>query len=153
MKNLLETYFPFVFPIFFPVFFALVWLGVTTLLGFLSGWYALMQQYPDREDRPFLRLTWLSGQMGLVAMRGVLNVSVCPAGLRIGMLRAFGIFSRDFFVPWGEIKVARKDWLLGQRVELTFGNPPIGKLNIPAVVADQLAAASLGRWPKLHPAT
>ena len=41
-------------------------------------------------------------------MQGILKIGVCPSGLRIGIMRAFGPFSRNFFVPWEEIKVERK---------------------------------------------
>src|ERR1700704_783990 len=113
--DLLLTY----FPLFFPIFFAVVWLGVTTLLGFLSGWFALMQQYPDRDEKPLLQLNWESGMMGTIGvnMRNVLKIGVCPSGLRIGMLRVFGLFCRDFFVPWRDISVAKKDWFLWPMTE------------------------------------
>jgi hypothetical protein len=129
-----------------------MWLTITTVLGLLSGWYFLMIRYPNREETELLRLKRLSGSMGLgVNMNRILNISVCRTGLRIGMMRVFGIFCRDFFVPWEEISVNRKDGFFGQNAQLQFGNPSRGRFRIPSYVADQLARASLGRWPERGP--
>jgi hypothetical protein len=136
----------------FPIFFVLLWLTITTVLGLLSGWYFLMTRYPNREEEELLSLKGLSGSMGLwVRMNRILNISVCPTGLRIGMMRVFGIFCRDFFVPWEEIRISRKNGFLGQIAELQFGNPPAGTLRIPSHLADRLARASLGRWREPGP--
>ncbi len=144
MDNLIKQY--------FPIFFVLMWLMVTTLLGLLSGWYFLMHKYPNREEEELLKLKYQSGLMGLgVGMRGVLNISVCPSGLRIGIIKIFGIFCRDFFVPWEEIKVNRKDWYFWQTVNLRFGNSALGKLSISAHIADRLARSALGHWPEVGP--
>jgi hypothetical protein len=136
----------------FPVFFVLLWLTITTALGIFSGWYLLMFSYPNREEKELLRLKNLSGSMGLgVRMNRILNISACPSGLRIGMMRVFGIFSRKFFVPWEEIRVRRKNGFFGQNAVLQFGNPSRGRLVIRSYIADRLARASLGRWPEPAP--
>ena len=147
MDALIKQYFPFIFP----VFFVTLWLLVTTLLGLFSGWYLLMRKYPNREEEPLLQLKWQSGMMGLVGMSRILNIAVCPSGLRIGMMRIFGLFCRDFFVPWQDIAVVRKDRFFWQTAELHFGPPPQATLSIPVHVADRLARASLGRWPEPGP--
>jgi hypothetical protein len=41
-------------PQYFPAFFILMWLGITTLLGFLSGWFFLMSRYPNRKEQALL---------------------------------------------------------------------------------------------------
>jgi len=120
MNNAVKQYFPF----FFPLAFVLLWLLVTTLVSYLSGWYFLMDKYPNRKEDELLQLKKQSGFMGLwVSMHGILTISVCPSGLRIGIMKIYGIFCRDFFVPWEEIKVERKDWFFWQGAELQFGNP------------------------------
>jgi hypothetical protein len=137
------------FAIVFPIFFAAMWLAVTTLLGALSGWYALMQRYPDREEKPLLHLWGQSGTMGAgVGMSGILKLSVCPSGLRVGMFRVFGVFCHDFFVPWEEIRIRRKTWLFMALAELRFGDGASGKLTVQSNVADQLARAAGGDWPE-----
>jgi hypothetical protein len=135
--------------IFFPLYFAALWLTVTTLLAALSGWFGLMARYPDRTDVPSLRIRGQSGMMGLgVGMHGILTLSVCPSGLRVGMMRVFGPFCRSFFVPWEDIAVIRKKMIVWPFAELRFGTPAVGKLRISAHVADRLARAASRHWPE-----
>ncbi len=148
MDSLIKEY----TPLLFPVFFVLLWLVATTTLGLLSGWYSLMRKYPNREDEALLETRFQAGLMGWwISMGGILNISTCHSGLRIGIMRIFGPFSRDFFVPWEEIRVARKDWFFWQSAELQFGNPPIGRLIISAHIADRLARSIFGHWPEAGP--
>jgi len=138
--------------IFFPFFFVALWLTVTTILALLSGWFRLMEVYPDQSDEPILRLRGQSGTMGLgVGMNGVLILSVCPTGLRVGMMRVFGPFCRDFFVPWESIAVVRKTTLFWPIAKLQFGNPAVGTLSVSVHVADRIARAAVGRWPEAGP--
>jgi hypothetical protein len=74
-------------------------------------------------------------------MRGILILSVCPTGLRVGMMRIFGPFCRDFFVPWESIAIIRKTVLFWPVAKLQFGNPVVGTLSIRA----HAAAGSLAR--------
>lgn len=128
---------------YFPLFFVGIWVAVTILSGFLTGWYALMRQYPDRPEDPLLKLRWQSGSMGLsIRLNGILTLSACPSGLRVGMLRLFGIFCRDFFVPWGEISVTRRARFFRQVAELQFGSPPAGRLTLSTSTVDDLRRAA-----------
>jgi len=145
MDEPIKTY----FPILFPIFFACLWVLVTTLLGALSGWYYLMRKYPDRAETPLLQLKNQSGMMGIIRMARILNIAVCPSGLRIGIMKIFGIFSRDFFIPWQEIRVIRKDRFFWRTVELHFGE--FGTLRIQAYVADRLARSAQSLWPEPSP--
>ncbi|MFM9863009.1 MAG: hypothetical protein ACKVRO_05330 [Micropepsaceae bacterium] len=140
----METALPFLFP----VLFAALWFGVTSLLGWWSGWYALMERYPDKSsESASLKLTWQTGAMGPgVNYKSVLKLGVCPSGLRVGVLRFFGFFARDFLVPWREIKVKRSPWFWNDVAELSFGNT--GKLVVLAATADRLAAAAGKQWPE-----
>jgi hypothetical protein len=138
--------------IFFPLLFVALWLTVTTILDLLSGWFTLMTKFPDQASEPILRIRGGSGTMGLgVSMRGILTLSVCPSGLRVGMMRIFGPFCRDFFVPWEDVAVTRKTILFWPVVKLKFGNPVVGTLSIAAHAADRLARAAKGRWPETGP--
>jgi hypothetical protein len=137
---------------YFPIFFILMWVGITSLLGLVSGWYSLMRQYPDQPEEPLLKLPWQSGSMGRsVSFGGVLTLSACPSGLRAGMLRIFGIFCHDFFVPWNEITVTRKTRFFFPVAELKFGTPATGRLTIAARIADQLVGAAGQRWAEPGP--
>ena len=140
-------------PIAFPLAFAVFWLAITSALAVMSGWFGLMQQYPDRPEQPLLRLRGQSGSMGAMAVRfgGLLRLEVCPSGLRVGMMRLFGPFCRDFFVPWSEIKVERRSWLFVPLVDLNFGSVGAGRLSVRALTADRLAAAAGPLWPERGP--
>lgn len=140
------------FAIGFPFFFAGMWLMVTTILAWLSGWFRLMTEFPDQPIEPLLQLRSQSGKMGLgVSMRGILILGVCPTGLRVGMMRIFGPFCRDFFVPWENIAVIRKTHSIWPVAKLQFGNPVIGTLSVPAHAADKMAQAAMGGWPEAGP--
>jgi hypothetical protein len=129
-----------------------IWLTVTTTLAYLSGWFRLMEAYPDCPSEPVLRLRGQGGTMGSgVRMSGILTLSVCAPGLRVGMTRLFGLFCRDFLVPWENITVARKATLFGPAAKLQFGNPVVGTLQIPSHIADRLANAAMERWPESGP--
>lgn len=125
--------------------FALLWLGICTLLGLLSGWYGLMRRYPDRPEAALLTLKNQSGTLGMVGMRGALRLSVCASGLRIGLLRLFGPLSRDFLVPWRSISVSRKDRLLWRTATLDFGPE---RLTLRSEVVDRMARAAGNYWPE-----
>ena len=112
MDNLIKHY--------FPLYFVLLWLVVMTVLNLLSGWYSLMFRCPNREEKELLKLKHQSGLMGWVSMRGILNISVCPSGLRIGIMKILGIFCRDIFVPWEEIRIERMDVFFGKRLNFNW---------------------------------
>ncbi|HEV2562915.1 MAG TPA: hypothetical protein VGT78_12315 [Rhizomicrobium sp.] len=80
-------------------------------------------------------------------MSRILRLDPCPSGLRVGIWKLFGPFSKDFFVPWDEIRIERKNWFLFKVAELRFGND-VGKLSLFGHVADRLARSVPGHWPE-----
>jgi hypothetical protein len=67
------------------IYFAFIWLTMSIILGFLSGWYSLMIIYPDRQDEVLLQAQDQSGSMGLwIGMSGILQISVCRSGCESG---------------------------------------------------------------------
>lgn len=138
------------FPYIFPVFFIALWLAVTVLLSYLAGRVSLVRAFPDLGEAPLLRLSGQSGKMGMgVNMNGILTLSVCPSGLRVGIMRLFGPFSRDFFVPWDSLSVVRRRAFFMAVAKLQFGG--VGALTIPGFVADRLARAAGRHWPESGP--
>jgi hypothetical protein len=138
-------------PLAFLLFFATMWLVVTTILSLVSGWYELMRRFPDRSDKPVLALANQSGKIGLVAASRILNLSVCPSGLRVGMMRIFGPFSRPFFVPWEELRVTRQENWMWRSARMEFGLPSVGDVTVAAELADTLARAAGSHWPEPGP--
>lgn len=138
-------------PLYFVLAFPLLWFAVTMILSILSGWFRLVERYPNRNEIPIATLANQSGSLGLVSMRGILKLSVCASGLRIGIMRIFGPFCRDFLVPWNEITVTRSDRYLWKVAKLSFGRPSNGNLKVFAEVADHMARAAGSRWPERGP--
>ena len=135
-------------PLYFLIAFPLLWFVVTLILSVLSGWFGLMERYPNRDEVPIVTLANQSGSLGFVSMRGILKLSVCPSGLRIGIMRIFGPFCRDFLVPWNEITVTRSDRIFWKVAKLSFGQPSNGNLKVFADVADRMARAAGSHWPE-----
>jgi hypothetical protein len=131
----------------FIAFFVLLWLFVSVILGFFSGWYSLMRVFPDRPFEEALAIfKGESGMVGPVSMHGILKLSPCHSGLRVGIMRLFGPFSKDFLVPWNAIAVTRKRMLGWRYAELYFGT--YGKLRIGDLVADRLWQTIPQNWPE-----
>jgi hypothetical protein len=84
-------------------------------------------------------------------MRGILTLGVCPSGLRVGIMRVFGPFSRDFFVPWDSISVSRETTWFEPTAKLELGKPVIGTLRIRGSFANRLARAAAAHWPEAGP--
>jgi hypothetical protein len=131
----------------FPFLFVAMWLIVTTMLGAMSGWFALQSQFPRDTETPLVTFRRLSGYMGLGAnLNGILTLSACPSGLRIAIWRVFGPFQRPFLVPWTEISAERKTRLFMPMAQLRLGAPEVGKLTIDAGIWQKLSAhAPAGR--------
>ena len=126
----------------------LLWLNAGIL--WLTGWTDLAVKFPNRAEEPLLQLRWQSGCFGTVNVSW-LTLSVCPSGLRVAIPRLLGPFCHDFFVPWENLTVIRKKGLFEQDAELRFPNQRYSSLTIAGRVADKLASASQGRWPKSVP--
>jgi hypothetical protein len=134
------------FAIVFPVFFVGLWVAITGLIGVMSGWYQMARAYPDQPEAAVRRFSFQSASMGAqVSLQGVLRMDVCPSGLRFGILRIFGLFCRDFYVPWDEITVRVRRMFLVNWVELRFGGRDFPKLLIRASLAERIVAIAPGK--------
>ena len=145
MADILDRY-----PYLFPLFFAGMWLAVTSLIPFMSGWFELQSRYPDRSEEPIRRWTMASGRLGPLAQySSCLVLAVCPSGLRVGVWRMFGPFCRNFFVPWSDLRVERTG--LATRLVIgagALGDRPAGALSVSNGQAAQLADAAGKSWPQ-----
>jgi hypothetical protein len=140
-----ETYFPYIFP----VIFAFIWVTVTTVLSIKAGWFDLARRYPNRGEEALFSLRFESGRMSGVSMSGILCVQACPSGLRVGIWKLFGPFSRDFLVPWRDIRVERRRRLIWKVVDLKFEDT--GNLELFDYAANRIARAVPNYWPEAGP--
>jgi hypothetical protein len=111
-----------------------MWLFVTTMLGFMSGWFSLQQWYADDgSEEPLLQLRGQSGKMGAgVSMGGILKLSAYSSGLGIAVLRIFGPFQKPLRIPWSEIEAEPSNSFFLPMVKLHLGRPENGRLKISA---------------------
>jgi len=130
-------------PYVFPFFFAGMWLVVTTMLGFMSGWFNLQQWYPDDgSEEPLLKLGGQSGSMGLgVALNGILKLRAYPSGLGISIWRIFGPFQKPLRIRWSEIEAEQSSSFFLPMVKLHLGKPANGTLKISARSWERLVNA------------
>jgi hypothetical protein len=77
-----------------------------------------------------------------VSLSGILTLSACSSGLRIGISRLFGPFQRPFLVPWDEIEAEQTTLFFAPMTKLSFGRPRIGSLKIDARTWQRLAEVS-----------
>jgi hypothetical protein len=131
----------------FWIFFLVMWLIASTMLSFLSGWFALMKRYPNKLERADAVFGFEGGRLGGISFRGILTLTVCPSGLRVGVWRLFGPFCRPFLVPWNEVSVAATKTFFMKATELRFGSPEAGRLVVRESLAQKLAQAAGSRWP------
>ncbi|MDG2003476.1 MAG: hypothetical protein P8J20_09110 [Novosphingobium sp.] len=134
-----ETLVPIIIVGFF-VAFSAMWLGITGLLGKMSGWSKLERAYPDHPEPPVEVLSLQSARIGVVGYNNCLRFEICATGLRISVMRLLGPFQRPFFVPWGQIKAQRRSRLFFKSVELNFGMRGEGKMAVRERSFERIAA-------------
>lgn len=137
----------FLIPVLFLVVGSLIWLGVTSLLGAMSGWFRLQGMFPDRGEPALLSLRMQTGMLGLVSLRNCLRLEACPSGLRVAVPRLLGPFQRPFLVPWASISIRERKVFLGEAQQLCFGTPEAGSLVLSKTAVARIAAAGPLRLP------
>ena len=135
----------------FVLFFILLWLGVTVLLSYLSGWAFLARHY--RAVLPYAgryqRIR--SSQMGplgpLGGARNAVNVGVDAQGLHLRMFILFRLNCRDLLIPWPEITVTRGKFWFANYVEFHFRQAPKIGLRIYGKAGEVIQAMAGPAWP------
>jgi len=132
------------FPFAFPLFFVGMWLLITGLIGFMSGWFGLQQWYADDgSEEPLLKLRGQSGRMGMgVQLNNCLTLSAYNSGLGISIWRLFSLFQKPLLVPWNEIEAEPSSSFFMPMVKLQLGKPSNGTLKISAQSWHNLVAAA-----------
>lgn len=100
--------------------FVAIWLGVTTALSVLSGWWRLRRHYPAPREVSLLTLSGQSGWVGFVQYSGCLTLAACPSGLKVRSWWILGPLDRPFTVPWTEIDARSGYGLFGNQTRLMF---------------------------------
>ena len=132
-----------------------IWLGVTFLLSYISGWAFLAEHY--RAARPYAgryeRIR--SSQMGPLGpfggARNAVNVGIEPEGLHLRMFILFRINCRDLFIPWRDITVTRGRAYFTNFVDFHFRQAPKIALRIYGKVGEVIQALAGPAWPAEQP--
>ncbi|MEL7445840.1 MAG: hypothetical protein AAGK02_08510 [Pseudomonadota bacterium] len=135
------------FAVVFPVF----WIVVTTMIAELGGWNALQRRFTDQPDaQSIARFRWRTGQLGHplfgVSYSGVLTFEVCEPGVRIRVMKLFGLFSRPIFLPWDSFRTEPYQWFIWSACKIVWGPDKRDALIIYRRLAEDLAVASDGRF-------
>jgi len=131
--------------------FVLLWLAVTFLLSYISGWAFLAEHY--RAARPYAgryeRIR--SSQMGPLGpfggARHALNVGIDHEGLHLRMFILFRLNCRDLFIPWRDITVSRGRSMFVDFVEFHFRQAPKIAVRIYGKAGEVIQALAGPAWP------
>jgi hypothetical protein len=141
------AYLWFLVPALFLIFFPAMWLGVTSLLGALSGWFGLQRAFPDRDEPALEQWRMQSGAVGFVRFNNSLRLDICAGGLRIAVSRFLGPFQRPIYVPWASVTAQRRKVIFGEVWRFGFGLPETGSLTLPSATAERIAATGRLKLP------
>ncbi|QIG81181.1 hypothetical protein [Stakelama tenebrarum] len=126
----------------FPLFFIGMWLAIGTLLGLVSGWFALQGRFPESDAQSRRTLRMRSGKLGAVYFSGCLTFYATPRGLRVRVWHLFAPFQRAFEVPWDQITATESASWIRTRVRLSLGKPSAATMRIDAHDWERLLAAA-----------
>jgi len=139
----------------FVLFFIGLWLGVTYLLSYLSGWAFLARHY--RAAQPFagryerVRASQMGPLGPFGGARNALYVGIDSAGLHLRMFILFRVNCRDLFIPWPEITVTRGRSFFMDFVEFHFRQAPKIRVRIFGKAGDVIKALAGPAWPAESP--
>jgi hypothetical protein len=142
---------PWLPPVLVGLLFVGMWLLVTFLLGYASGWVTLAKFY--RASQPFhgTNVRVRGARMGhgpLGSYRNVITVGVNPQGILLHKFFPFKISSPDLFVPWTDVTVTRGKWWFRDYVEFRFARAPAIPLRIFGMAGRGIQEATGTAWPQ-----
>ena len=139
-------------PFVFALSFVAMWLAVTFLLSYISGWALLARNY--RAQRAYMgRFERVrNSRMGPLGpfggARNALSFGVDASGIFLRMFVLFRINCRDLFIPWTDITITRGKSFFVEYVELHFRLAP----NIPLRIYGKAGQTLQALATELRPA-
>ena len=139
-------------PLAFILLFVGMWLVVTFLLSYLSGWaflarhYRAALPYAGRYER--IRASQMGPLGPLGGARNAVYVGIDPAGLHLRMMILFRANCRDLFIPWPEISVTRGRAYFQEYLEFHFRQAPKIGLRIYGKAGEVIQTLAGPAWPE-----
>ena len=132
-------------PWFLP-WFAGLWLLVSCLLAFLSGWRSLAAHFRTTVPISGEKFRFVSGALGLsafpVSYGGCLFVTVSEQGVGLSILFLFRLLSPPLLIPWTEINAVRSGRFLFRRFARVRFRRVWPELRIYGPAAEHIALAA-----------
>jgi hypothetical protein len=129
--------------------FLLLWIGVITGIGFLSGWQRLATRY--RAEREFHGKRWRfqSGRMRWgMGYNNCLTAGADGLGLYLSLLFLFRAGHPPLFVRWQDLNVAPVKGLFFRGYKIEFRSEPGLSLSVSERLGDRLRAEAGHAWPQ-----
>lgn len=108
----------------FMFIFPLFWMGITFLIGQLSGWGHLASRFQTNQIFPDNTKHFQYGRMGFSNYNGTLRVGLSREGLFLGVFWMFRVGHPDLFIPWSEISeiTPQETWFFGKVYHLKISS-------------------------------
>ena len=94
-------------PYLIPILFVGLWLFLSALFAFASGWWSLAQYFRASERPDGDRIFGQVKQIGLVPENHVTHMIVSPVGLYLYASVLFKFLHPALLIPWSEVHHAR----------------------------------------------
>src|ERR1700733_6698912 len=132
------------FAVLFPIGFVLFWIFISILIGALSGWQTLAENFPWRSD-PLGQTRSAGPFFYSVYMRfwcqysGVIRMTAADDALYLSVLGLFRAGHPPLRIPWSEIQISNTQFAWQPYGILTLGNQE----RVPMRISERMAR-SLG---------
>jgi hypothetical protein len=132
----------------FPVYFVGMWLLVSAISSYTSGWSLLAGRYRLTSIYLGRRWPWQSGQMRWCTNYGnCLTLGCDEMGLYLAVMPLLRFHHPPLLVPWTDVSVSYKRRLFWDFVRLGLGRDPEIPLLLRPKIAEKLKQAAAGHWP------
>ncbi len=125
--------------------FIIFWGAVLFLLSMAGGWRRLDRSFRSAATPRGDFFRWMSGQMGIVNYRSVLNVAVSGDGIFLSVMKLFSPFHPGLFIPWDAIlSMKQRSVFLKNYVEMEITD---GDKKVRLALSGRVLSSHL--WPEM----
>lgn len=119
----------------FPIVFVPFWCFVCWLLSQMGGWGRIAERFPGTTPPDGPKFSLQSGHVGMTNYRSVLTIRPMAEGLHLSIMAIFRVGHPPLFIPWHEIRNARRHKVLwAETIRFDVSAPAIGRISLPAKV-------------------